>query len=250
MKNKDLVGIRFSRLVVIEFSHSTPRGNSNKNMYYWLCRCDCGNIKSINAGHLRVGKIHSCGCLRSEKAKRNQTYIESGSVFGRLKYLSDTEERTKSRRVISTCLCSCGKEVKIVKNDLLTGHTKSCGCYKLSVISTKNGLSKTRAYISHKQQIRRELSINLDKWTQDMSKLLFELQKECVICLSSKRLGVDHVNPLSKGFGLEPGNAVVLCGSCNSSKGSRYLSDLPIEKRDKIVSAAEHFKQVWEKTPH
>lgn len=57
----DLTGQQFSRLTVIEFSHS----NGSR---YWLCRCDCGVEKTIRAGHLRQGLIKSCGCLAREQA--------------------------------------------------------------------------------------------------------------------------------------------------------------------------------------
>lgn len=33
---------------------------------WWLCRCDCKQEKLIRAGHLRHGKVHSCGCLRRD----------------------------------------------------------------------------------------------------------------------------------------------------------------------------------------
>jgi hypothetical protein len=41
----------------------------------WFFQCYCGNIKSIDAAHVRYGKIVSCGCylksLLSENAKKN-----------------------------------------------------------------------------------------------------------------------------------------------------------------------------------
>lgn len=41
---------------------------------------------------------------------------------------------------------------------------------------------------------------------------------ECFKCGSKNKLSIDHHKPLSKGFPLKIGNAVLLCRSCNSSK--------------------------------
>lgn len=52
----DLTGKKFGRLTVIERSESK-----------WLCKCDCGNTKLVNGGHLVSGDTKSCGCLRNEQ---------------------------------------------------------------------------------------------------------------------------------------------------------------------------------------
>lgn len=33
---------------------------------YWLCRCDCGNLKYIAEYSLQTGQSRSCGCLRNQ----------------------------------------------------------------------------------------------------------------------------------------------------------------------------------------
>ena len=35
----------------------------------WLCRCDCGNLKTACGKKLRQGTIKSCGCLQKETRK-------------------------------------------------------------------------------------------------------------------------------------------------------------------------------------
>ena len=49
----------------------------------------------------------------------------TGETFGQLLVL---ESGPKCK-----CLCSCGKEVLVVKGNLTNGHTKSCGCLRLTV---------------------------------------------------------------------------------------------------------------------
>ena len=57
----DLKGRKFGRLTIVRFSH---RKNSNS---YWLCKCECGNLKIVAVGNLKSGHTLSCGCLRKEK---------------------------------------------------------------------------------------------------------------------------------------------------------------------------------------
>ena len=58
---KSLVGNRFGRLTVISFSHRDKHHN-----YHWLCKCDCGNEKSIAGFLLKNSNTRSCGCLKND----------------------------------------------------------------------------------------------------------------------------------------------------------------------------------------
>ena len=55
---QDLTGQRFGKLVVIKKSHQKDK------KIFWLCKCDCGSFKTVEAGNLRSGHTRSCGCLR------------------------------------------------------------------------------------------------------------------------------------------------------------------------------------------
>lgn len=59
----DYTGRRYGNLVVIK------RGDRNKkrNLYEWICKCDCGTIKPIIGSDLRNGNSTSCGCMSSRK---------------------------------------------------------------------------------------------------------------------------------------------------------------------------------------
>lgn len=56
----DLNGKKFGRLTVIEYA-----GRENNNSYY-ICKCDCGEIKKFRASHLTSERTKSCGCLNKE----------------------------------------------------------------------------------------------------------------------------------------------------------------------------------------
>ena len=57
----DMVGKRFGRWRVVERYEK-----EKSNGAYWLCQCDCGNIKPVSGNMLRSGGSKSCGCLQKE----------------------------------------------------------------------------------------------------------------------------------------------------------------------------------------
>ena len=66
---KDLTGQRFGRWTVLErVRRSEPRPNGSWTD--WLCRCDCGTERLVDAKSLTTGASRSCGCATAEKAAR------------------------------------------------------------------------------------------------------------------------------------------------------------------------------------
>jgi hypothetical protein len=57
----DITGKRFGKLTVLKLV------DSRKGHATWLCRCDCGTLKTFPSNRLRW--IRSCGCARSEAMK-------------------------------------------------------------------------------------------------------------------------------------------------------------------------------------
>lgn len=60
-KRQDLCGKRYGRLVVIKYVGTNASGGS-----MWLCKCDCGNEKTVRGSKLKSGWTKSCGCLQRE----------------------------------------------------------------------------------------------------------------------------------------------------------------------------------------
>jgi hypothetical protein len=77
---------RYNKLEVIKVldSHILPSGQKKKKV---LCKCDCGNIKSILYEHIKSGNIKSCGCLKKELLiKRNTTHnLRYSNAYGSYK---------------------------------------------------------------------------------------------------------------------------------------------------------------------
>lgn len=75
IRAEDLVGHRFGKLKVLSIDNSIQ----NRRGKYVICKCDCGNIKSICSADIKNGHIKSCGCLGSSlgEYKLEQLFIEN-----------------------------------------------------------------------------------------------------------------------------------------------------------------------------
>lgn len=73
---KDLTGMRFGRLVVLGIDDKGTRKT------YWICQCDCGNVKSVRSDSLQNGSIRSCGCLHKEIAAKQANAIHKHKQSG------------------------------------------------------------------------------------------------------------------------------------------------------------------------
>ena len=102
----------------------------------WICKCDCGTIKSIDGAELRRKKSPtlSCGCLARERNKHFGDFTAlnlSNKKFGMLTPLYITG-KNKYHYNIWHCKCDCGNECDVVSRELMHGDTISCGCKKNS----------------------------------------------------------------------------------------------------------------------
>lgn len=71
MKDKskvhDLTGQKFGLLTVIGLAETDTRKT------YWVCKCDCGNMKTVRSDSLLCGAIKSCGCIKRKQDEVNLT---------------------------------------------------------------------------------------------------------------------------------------------------------------------------------
>lgn len=62
MAKKDITGLKFNKLTVIEYF-----GKSKHGAHLWKCRCECGNEPEIRSDGLTTGHTTSCGCYNKEQ---------------------------------------------------------------------------------------------------------------------------------------------------------------------------------------
>ena len=76
-KKIEISGQVFGRLVVIRRAYTGAKDS------FWVCRCQCGTVKTIRWNHLKSKGTISCGCHRKELATthglsgghNNQTHL-------------------------------------------------------------------------------------------------------------------------------------------------------------------------------
>ncbi len=87
----NLIGQRFGRYLVLA---EAPNQGSNVR---WLCRCDCGNLRMVQAGALREGTSTSCGCYSREA--KSKTHTKHGCGVQRTpEYLAWVNMKARCRR--------------------------------------------------------------------------------------------------------------------------------------------------------
>ena len=64
---KDITGLRFGRLVVIE------RAENQGKRVMWRCLCECGTEIVTRGDNLTSGRSQSCGCYNKERSSQNHT---------------------------------------------------------------------------------------------------------------------------------------------------------------------------------
>lgn len=84
------IGQVFGRLTVINKGkvESVEYFSKRENAYYpheiqyYICKCSCGGTTEVAKGSLLQGKTKSCGCLRRDKTKEQQSTLTKYQVEG------------------------------------------------------------------------------------------------------------------------------------------------------------------------
>ena len=141
---KDLVGMTFGRLTVIEKDNSYAKEHNIKQTYhrFWKCQCSCGQEIIVDEHNLKYRRVLSCGCCTKEKTIKTHLKDLTGQVFGYLTVKGISNEK-RSGATVWHCQCKCGNETDVIGSHLVSGDTKSCGCYRKEYISNKNQIDIT-----------------------------------------------------------------------------------------------------------
>lgn len=121
----DLTGQRFGKLVIIELDEEKTK---HYHQAFWICKCDCGNIKSIQARGLVSGDIKTCNLCNPKDITSNK--------YGRL---TPIKWFRKNKAIYWECKCDCGKTVNVLQSNLLSGKSHSCGCLQKELASKRFG---------------------------------------------------------------------------------------------------------------
>jgi hypothetical protein len=125
MSRINLSGQKFGRWVVLSFA------NIQKQKKYWVCRCECGVVKTVQGVNMIRGLSKSCGCLRRQKIQECNNIKKVTLSSAKSSALHALRQAASSRKL---CLV-------LSKEDALV--LMESPCYYCDV--KESGYSKSRA---------------------------------------------------------------------------------------------------------
>lgn len=87
----DLSGKSFGKLIVLQRDYSKP------NRVNFLCRCECGTLKSIFSHYLTSGKSTTCGCSKHYTGSDSPSWKGCGDITGH--YFAHIRGQAKNRKL-------------------------------------------------------------------------------------------------------------------------------------------------------
>lgn len=225
----NLTGKKFTRLLVVGLSNKSTKKNK-----YWLCKCDCGNNVDVASSSLKAKNgTQSCGCLRSElRRKSGKDY--SGKKFGMLTIIRRDFSSRRDHNPYWLCKCDCGLDTVVSINNLKSGETVSCGCFRLEQTKKRaKKLNTKNPGESAFQSVKYTYKFNANKRDIDFELTDDEFKgfifKNCGYCdaapsnKSKNRYGhgdviYNGIDRVDNNLGYKKENCITCCKNCNRAK--------------------------------
>lgn len=151
--------------------------------------------------------------------------------FGRLTAIRPTVDRQWE------CLCECGATVSVSRSDLLSGHTKSCGCLKRDVVYNRIPSGRAGFFVVFKNYKRHAVGRNLE-FNLSIEEFFDMTQRDCFYCgvepchiavpqrqTAKGNFLYNGVDRLDNSIGYTSSNCVTCCGVCNKMKGTQSVEN-------------------------
>jgi len=200
----DIIGKKFSMLTVKKYDNAHMSKNGVKRHFY-ICECECGNIKTVERNSLILLKTKSCGCLLCINFN-DMIGKKVGNLTVKKYDGYKTLANNKKKNHFYICECKCGNCCQVSRSNIKS--TSSCGCLS-HIKGKKNKGWKGFEKISGRywNQIKtgaksRKLEFNLDiKYAAN----LLESQSDCcaltglsISLPGSKSSGYKHTASLDR----------------------------------------------------
>lgn len=176
------------------------------NVQNTYARCKCGHEQRVRLSDLKSGQTKAC--YKCYNKRRYQDIV--GKKFHFLTVLRPIHSGRYGHKW--ECKCDCGM-IKIVgKKDLVSGSTKSCGCWRQKQMMN-NMLSYNPNLTEEERRIRRTRS---SKWSTEIKK---RDRYSCQKCgfHAKKNLVAHHIKAYWKypDVRWDLDNGITLCKSCH-----------------------------------
>ena len=114
----DYIGQKFNYLTVLS---QFRKGRKP----FFLCQCDCGREKEIDADSVKRGLSKTCGATECRRKLREK--FEKDYTNQKFNHLTVISQSRKGSKLFFLCRCDCGREKEIWSAAVKNGNTKSCG---------------------------------------------------------------------------------------------------------------------------
>lgn len=161
----------------------------------------------------------------------------TGQKFGKLTVIRRNYPNARDGHQKWLCKCECGIEKAINRSSLMSGNTKSCGCFRKEYMSNKTrikpGLSNMRSLIANYKKSAKNKGHSYELTEKQFAEIT---QQNCHYCGAkpngiashSKQNGdyiyngLDRINN-TKGYTID--NVVPCCKLCNYKKSDMSLQE-------------------------
>lgn len=231
----NLIGKTFGRLTVI--SKDTER--TTKRRAFWVCKCSCGNTKTVRGDGLYSGAVQSCGCYNKEIITQYKDL--TGTVCGRWTVIA----HKNAKKCLCKCECGTIKEIKV--QSIKDKSSKSCGCYKIEVATAQLNKRNRQCKINRGLDPDIILSTECERERKRLKPVMSDILKRdkftCVLCKQvGYKLRVHHIEKFSENINkrADPKNLITLCEECHKKAHDyNFNNGLNLEIQEKLFKLME-----------
>ena len=153
-----------------------------------------------------------------------------GTKYGRWTVIGYGGQAAKQRKAMIECVCECGERALVSKTNLVTGKSKSCGCLKRDLASTRARQREPYYAAMHNQYVNYRYGAAKRSLPFDIEESVFcnVAAGCCSYCgapptehkrnLSGTDYFANGVDRIDSELGYVEGNIVPCCWRCNKSK--------------------------------
>jgi len=204
---------KYGRLTVIN------RAKNYNDRVLWICKCDCGNEKTILGQSLRGGLTKSCGCLRDElTSKRFKGNILSEEAKKKISERNKGYKHTEEARKIMS---------KAGKGRIFTEETRK----KLSITHKGKNNPNWNPNLTDEERLIKRNYPEYIEWRKAVYKRDNYI---CQICGQvGNKLNAHHLESFNSNIKLRisVSNGITLCESCHKNFHHQYGRDSNTEEQ-------------------
>lgn len=187
----------------------------------------CGSERVLR--YFKVKEIGHTFCKSCAKRKRSCDDM-LGKKFGRLTVVGYSEQHFESGGTLMNCVCDCGENVIVSASHLKSGHTTSCGCFRVeNLLGEKNPTYNPNLTDEQRNSFRSRV--------QTWAKRVKEKDAfTCQVCGSKEKPVAHHLNSYAsakdKRYDIE--NGVTMCRDCHTDFHTNFLENyrVPCNEQD------------------